>query len=253
MMLAQIIWWGLGLTLLYDTVETIFHWPHWLAMVLYASSMIVSAWLGVRAMTWVGLCLLPALIAILYFSVCKGLAGDSGFALWTQMVSFKAFEYLGWLLLVLGSFVSSAVILGGQYQTRKLLSFIGLASLSVGGFMMIDFALSNMQASGQSDVMFVMVQQGSYFMWLLGVSTREPRTLHEASKRRALFVFPRLPVKPIVLLLGTLLVVGYDYVAQHLFGLIQYFFVMLPPVTMMLIRRWAPLFPVSDHREHSHY
>lgn len=237
MMFAQIIWWGLGLTLLYDTLETTLHLPHWVAMVVYASSMIVSAWLGLRAMTCLGIAFLMPLVATIYFSLHEGLTGTSTFALWTQMVNMKASEYLGWLLLVFGSFVSSAVIFSGQYQTRKLLTLIALASLSAGGFMMVSYALSSMQSSGNGDMMFMVVQQSSYFMWLLGVSSREPRSASEATSGRALFVFPRLPVKPTVLLIGTLLVVGYDYMAQHIMGPLQYGVLLLPPLSMMLLRR----------------
>jgi len=228
MVCAQILWWGVGLTLAYDVAETLFHWPHWLAMSLYGCLMIVSAWLGVRAMTTIGTMLVPALLAAIYFSFCEAVPGTNLFALWTQLMSTKAFEYIGWFLLVLGSFISGH---------KKRLSIIGLVSLALGAYMMIHFAVSQMHASGQSNVTFVIVQQGSYFMWLIGVSSKSPRSTREALRRRSIFIFPRLPVKPVVLLAGTALVVGYDMLAQTLTGVWAYLMMVLPPLAMMLIHR----------------
>lgn len=230
MVCAQILWWGVGLTLAYDVAETLFHWPHWLAMSLYGCLMIVSAWLGVRAMTIVGAMLVPALLAAIYFSIVEAVPGSSLFALWTQLMSIKAFEYIGWFLLVLGSFISGH---------KKRLSIMGIVSLALGAYMMIHFAVSQMHVSGQSNMTFVIVQQGSYFMWLIGVSSKSPRSTREAWRRRAIFVFPRLPVKPFVLLAGTALVVGYDMLAQTLTGAWAYLMMVLPPLAMMLTHKWT--------------
>jgi hypothetical protein len=233
MALAQIVWWGIGLTLIYDTAETVFGCAHSLAIALYSSLMIVSAWLRVRAMTWIAVLLLPTLLATLYLLFFEGVPGEGLLALWTQMVNVKAIEYIGWLLLVAGSFITGQFMLGNSSPYRTALSFLGLACLLSGGYMMVDSAIISMQASGQSNMTFLVVQQSSYFMWLVGVSSKPPTSSQEVSRRQAIFTFPRLPVKPTVLVIGTLFFVGYDVFIQKLAVGWQYLSMILPPIAMI--------------------
>lgn len=242
MALAQIIWWGIGLTMIYDISETVLHSSHAFAIALYSSLMIISAWLRVRAMTVIAIFLLPALLATLYFLFFDGINGQHAFAHWTQMLHVKAIEYIGWLLLVAGSFITGQFMLGGEFPYKKLLSTLGLVCLGAGAYMMIDSAIISMQESGQSNMTFLIVQQSSYFMWLIGVSSKPPASTQEASRRRAIFTFPRLPIKPTVLILGTIFFVGYDYLVQQLALGWQYLSMILPPIAMMFRHKWIRYF-----------
>lgn len=242
MALAQIIWWGLGLTMIYDTAERVFHLPHLWAIAMYSSLMIISAWLRVRAMTVVGVLLLPVLLATIYFSWRGGISGQGYGAQWTQMLSTKGKEYMGWLLLVAGSFITGQFMLSRSSAAKKWLPYVGVLSLGLGAYMTINAAIIDMQLNGQSNMTFLIVQQSSYFIWLIGVSSKPPKTAQEVSRRRVIFVFPRLPMKPTVLLLGTAFFVGYDAIVLQMAVGWQCITMLLPPIAMVFRHKWIHYF-----------
>src|SRR5688572_26665720 len=89
---AQVVWWGMGVSLVYDVAEFIFHWPHFIVVGLYAGMMIASTWFGRRAMIAISFFTMPALCSILYFSATQALPGNSAWALWSQMSCLKFLE-----------------------------------------------------------------------------------------------------------------------------------------------------------------
>lgn len=156
MTLAQIIWWGFGLTMIYDTAEIVFHCPYIGAMVIYSSLMIISTWLNVYAMIMMTFIALPTLMVIIYLS--------SWGVQWIQMLNMKSIEYIGWSLLMMSSFIT----------VKQWLSF---------------------------------------------------------------FIFPRVPVKPTILFLGTAFFVGYDYIVLQISGQWQYVSMLVPLIAIVFRHR----------------
>lgn len=229
MLTAQILWWGLGLTLSYDICESLLHWPHWMAMASYAALMIASTWFGLRSMVLIAFLTFPSLLGILYFSAFDVLAGTSFVALWSQLLASKLLEYLGWFLMVLGSFINAA---DGNAKKITISTLACYACLALGSILMITSAVQLAQNNDPAKQLFIGVQQISYFLWAFGLTSAK---ITQAKPEKPSI---KLPSKYFLLIAGTIGIVIYDWMFLSISGWIQCGFMLLPPFALLLISRY---------------
>lgn len=233
---AQIIWWGMGISLFYDIAESILSWPHLVVVSLYSSLMIASTWFGVRVMFVLSMITLPALLSLMYFSFVQPLSGDTLWALWSRMLTAKSVEYVSWLLLLTGSFASVAHSRTANHKTGHyfhLTSAIALAGF-VGGLSLMFFAgLNSVIASTQTDIVLILAQQGSNIVWVMGLAKSPVKGNSTHSVTR----LSKTSLRWLLLFVGTLGAIFYDWLShsQYMMGWLQYPSVFLPPLVMMLI------------------
>lgn len=235
MLVAQILWWGLGLTLAYDICESLLHWPHWMAMVLYSALMIASTWFGLRSMILIACLTLPSLLGVIYFSIFEAMTGTSLLALWSQLLTSKLLEYLGWFLMVLGSFVNGA----GYYSHPRKITMISFACymcLAIGGIMMIASAVQLAQNSAPAKQLFIAVQQASYFLWVFGLTSAKMTKPQERAQQKQRI---KLPSKYFLLIIGTIGIVIYDWLFLSISGWAQCGFMLLPPFALLLLSKYV--------------
>lgn len=236
MLTAQILWWGLGLTLAYDICESLLQWPHWIAMTLYSALMIASTWFGLRSMILIAFFTLPSLLGVFYFSAFDVLTGTSFIALWSQLLANKLLEYLGWFLMVLGGFINAAD------NTKKITisTFVCYACLAIGGTLMLASAVQLAQNSDPAKQLFIGVQQISYFLWIFGLtSTKITQSQAKQEKPKPQKPSFKLPSKYFLLIAGTIGIVIYDWMFLNISGWMQCGFMLLPPFALLLLSRYV--------------
>lgn len=225
---SQILWWGFGVTLCYDITESLLGWPHYQAIMLYSALMIMGSWLGPMSILLVGLFTLPSLIATLYFSCLGALPGESVIALWTQLLVEHTFDYLGWFLMVMGSFING---IDNQRLTHRGAS---IGCLILGALFMLTAAVYNSLAGNFSEKMFLLVEQGSYFLWIIGLTNQQPKSKCTLFKNKML---QRL----LILLIGVIAMLIYDWFYQNITGFTRYGIVFIPPLFILWLGRYVAI------------
>jgi len=219
MIVAQLIWFGLGLSLLYDITEMLLHWPHLVVVVLYAGLMISTPWMGPRVMVSLSLLSLPAILSGLYFAITAPLPGDSFFALWSQMTSTKTVEYLGWMLVMMGYYISSAR------------SNIGTLVTGVG------FLVGNGLVVYAGD--YAAATQGSYILGLilLALCAKIASQTKLVCVSRHVSRVTKIPTKMMMLLAGICSYMLYDWYYQYLDGWALHASSICPPLIFIVLMK----------------
>lgn len=239
---AQILWFGIGMSLFSDTTETILHWPHQWVVALSSGLMIASVWFGIRAMIALCALTLPAIFSVLYFSFTQAVPGNDPLALWSQMVSVKSLEYMSGFLIMMGTCIRSASPSLATPSSKKL----NLATLIAGfGFVTGNFLVifSSMKASmsgSQTDFTTALLEQGSTILGLclLGFTARASSSRNLSHLGTMLYQVTTIPLRGMILLVGVLCAVASDWYSQYLVGWLQYASVLIPPLAIVLVGKF---------------
>lgn len=230
---SQIIWFGIGLSLLSDTLESFLHWPHLLAVALSSCLMIASAWIGIRSMVILSAFLLPVILSSVFLSLAQ-VDQTSGFlGLWTQMVRLKSIEYISGLFLVMGSIIGTSAN-GKKSNTGPIVACLGFA---VGNGLMVFSDLNYAIADGQASIMPILAQHGSSMLGLclLGLSARTSSNSKLSICGKVISQFTRIPLRGVVLVAGTASAVYFDWCFQYVVGWPQYVGLCVPPLILMFL------------------
>lgn len=225
---AQILWWGLGLTLAYDICEVIFHWPHWMAIVLYSALMISSSWFRNDVLVLIGLLTLPSLLGTAYFTVFPAHQGTPFIGSWGVLLNLKSYEYLGWFFMVLGSFINAMLV---PSKKNRLIKVVCCLSIILGGLMMLKSAMVAAQFKEPPERVFILLQQVSYFLWIFGVSSTQAKQTKPKVKSKN-------PMRLAILCAGILIMLLFDIIFLNTTGIMKYIVVFLPPLSIMILSKY---------------
>lgn len=239
---AQILWFGIGMTLFSDTTETILQWPHQAVVAISSGLMIGSAWFGLRAMLALCALTLPALCSMMYFSLTQAMPGSGPLALWTQMVSVKSLDYMSGFLIMMGTCIRPISLQPHATPSRKINAPLVIACL---GFVLgnILYLFSSIKASmiaSEIDFSTALAEQGATILGLCLLAFSARTSSHGALSNfgNAVGQTTKLPLRGIVLFVGVLCAVVSDWYSQYLIGWLQYASVLLPPLVIMLMGKF---------------
>lgn len=240
---AQILWFGIGMTLFSDTTETILQWPHQCVVAISSGLMIASAWFGVRAMLALCALTLPAIFSVMYFSLTQAMPGSDPLALWTQMVSVKSLEYMSGFLIMMGTCIRTTSVQPSITPSAKKINVaLVLACLGfvLGNILYIFSSMKASMADNQSDFLSALAEQGSTILGLclLAFSARASSHNRLSTLGTTLCQTTKLPLRGLILVVGVLCAVISDWYSQYLVGWLQYASVLIPPLAIMLMGRF---------------
>ncbi|MBS0289300.1 MAG: hypothetical protein JSS07_04595 [Proteobacteria bacterium] len=240
MMTAQIIWFGIGLTLVADTAETIFHCPHLLAVAFSAMLMMASAWFSMRALLALCAVTLPGLLALMYFSWALAPSGTEVLALWTQMLSVKSLEYTSGFFIMMGSCIRPLSATKAHSRISLATVLAGLGFLVGNGLVIMSSMKTSMAADSQLDFASSLAEQGSTILGLclLGFSARATSLKRMSQLGTYLSSITKLPVRGVLLMVGALSAVFTDWYCQYLAGWFYYASILLPPLALVLMSKF---------------
>lgn len=96
---------------------------------------------------------------------------------------------------------------------------------------MLIAACDLMQQVDLSKKILITTQQASYFLWIFGLGGAKRNFTEKPNKKLSI----KLPSRIWLLIAGTLLIMLYDWFFLNTSSLWQYFIVLLPPFSLMLI------------------
>ncbi len=236
--LTQIVWFSIGLSLFYDTAETVFHVPHRLAVALYSVLMVGSAWMGVRVMVILCLLSIPPFLGTLYFSFTHALPGESLLALWSQMVSAKSIEYTSGLMIMMGSMIG-CVSISTQAKGKKINIALVLSMLGIivgNGLVVYSGVVYDLSSGTDLNTMI-----GHQTITVLGVMLYAMNTKKTTYKSYAFYGqrFP-LSLRIAILALGILTAILYDWFSQYFIGWMYYASMVITPMFYFVLIKMFP-------------
>ncbi len=253
MLSAQIIWFGVGLTLFSDTAEKIFNCPHLVVVALSAMLMIASAWFSLRALLALCLVTLPCVISMMYFSVGEAVPGSEPLALWTQMLSMKSLEYTSGLLIMMGYYIRPVSMTPDvnvkKFSAAKVLAALGFL---LGNGIIIYSSMKVSMADSEVSFATALAEQGSTILGLLllGFSARSANAQRISQLGSLISQFTQLPVRGLMLVVGMLCAIFTDWYSQYLYGWMYYASTLIPPLAMIVMTRFFFRKPAASSATH---
>lgn len=114
-----------------------------------------------------------------------------------------------------------------KWCVRTIVAALGFV---LGTGLMVFSGVNNAMASAQTDFMLILAQQGSNIIWVLGLA-------NSGSKKEGKISSVKIPFRLLILVIGALSAVSYEWYSPYMVGWWQYPNVFLPPLAMMLIWR----------------
>lgn len=236
---AQIIWFGIGLSLLADIAETLLHWHHLLAVALSSALMIASTWFGLRSIVILSTLVVPAMLAVVYFALTQTTPEEGLLDLWTQMVRVKSMEYFSGLLIIMGGFIKGSSSKTSLQPAKKidLKSVVACLGFGAGNGLVVLTAVNGAVADG-TEIVPILAQQGSSILGLclLGLSAKTSSFSTLSNCGRLISEYTKIPLRLVVLFAGTVCAVYFDWCSQYMsVGWLQYMSMCLPPLILLLM------------------
>ncbi|MBS0286949.1 MAG: hypothetical protein JSR17_06615 [Proteobacteria bacterium] len=239
MLSAQILWFGVGVTLFYDTAETILHWNHYLVVALSAMLMILSTWFSLRALLVLCVATLPAILSMTYLGA-QVQPGEAPLTLWTQMLSMKSLEYVSGFLIMMAYYIRPAPQ-HPMVNTNKwrISTIFACVAMIVGNALVILSYMKTSMTDNQVTFGAALAEQSSTIvgLCLLGL-TASAANVQKVSQLGSLFShYTKVPLKVLMLVVGTLCAIFVDWYSQYLSGWLYYASSLLPPLVIIVLSR----------------
>lgn len=216
---SQIIWYSVGLSLIYDVTERIWHWPHMLVAGVYGGMLVASAWLNRSLVKWFSgvTLLLVACLAYLAFNkvgsqnlFIKGLI---------DIMASRYIDYTSWTF-VMGSSILGCLSLIWSVKDKQinLALWIALISFLLGCAIAIMPEAQVLHAKG-ANMEAILASQGMTIVWLAywGMPMRGYNQKgNEGFLNKAIAKYARLPIRSVLLTMGAISYVFYDWACQYL-------------------------------------
>jgi|GEM_PF-3623841 len=216
---SQIIWYSVGLSIIYDVSERLWHWPHMIVAGVYGGMLVASAWLSRPLVKWFsGLTLvLVACIACLAFAKAncqnlfiKGLV---------DIMTSRCVDYTSWMF-VMGSSILGCLSLIWYVKDKQinLALWVALFSFLLGCVIAIMPEAAVMHAKG-SDMEAILASQGLTIVWLAywGMPMRGYNQKgNEGFLNKAIAKYAKLPIRSVLLAMGAISYIFYDWACQYL-------------------------------------
>ncbi len=237
--ISQIFWYSVGLSVIYDVAERLWHWPHLMVAGVYGGMLVASAWLSRRMVKICSALTVLLLLCIGYYS-CAGQDCQLGFmqGLVNVMAS-RYIDYTSWLF-VMGSSILGCLSLVWMVNDKQinLALWMALLSFLVGCSIAILPQASAMYATG-ANMESIFATQGMNLIWLAywGVPMRCSQKGHEGFFNKLLAKYLPLPKRTIILTMGALSYIFYDWACQYLATWLQIIWFFAPVVLYFYLQK----------------
>lgn len=229
---SQIIWYSVGLSLIYDVAERIWHWPHLVVAGIYGGMLVASAWLSRRAVKIFTTLTLALLVCVAYYAFAE----NSQVAIMQGLVKVMAsryVDYCSWVF-VMGSSILGCLSLIWVVKDKQinLALWIALFSFLLGCAIAILPEAAVMRAKG-ADMESILASQGLSLIWLAywGMPMRgHNQKGNEGVVNKAIAKYARLPIRTVLLSMGAISYIFYDWACQYLATWLQIIWYFLPIV-----------------------
>lgn len=217
LLLSQIFWYSIGLSLIYDITERMWHWPHLLVIGSYGGMLVASAWLSHRAVKIFSIVTLLALFVIALFAIWPSTELGFMHELVTILAS-RRIDYASWLFVMGCSFLGRlSVVWHVKDKQLEFGAWIALASFLIGCAIAMLPQVIAMYATG-ANLEAIISSQGLTLIWLAywAMPTRCNPKANEGYVNRTLIKYLKLPKNTIILMMGAFSYVFYDWACQYL-------------------------------------
>jgi hypothetical protein len=223
--LSQIIWYSVGLSLIYDVTERLLHWPHLAVAGAYGGLLVASAWLSRRAVKMLSIATLLVILSVAcQFNFMNG---------FVKMLAGRFVEYSSWVLVMTSSVLLGCVTLVWVVKDKKinLALWIALTSFTLGCAIAILPEATVMHAKG-ADVESILASQGASLIWLAhwGMPMRTSGRSQESMLNKMIARYARLPLRTVILTMGALSYIVYEWACQSLSIWLQALWLFFPVI-----------------------
>lgn len=251
LIVCQIIWYGLGLSLIYDTTERLWHWPHLMVAGLYGGMMLASMALSRRTFMMLGFITIVNFLLI-FLPLYMGIeASIDIYKDWFKMLEGRHADYLCWGLVMASS------VLGGRSLDLNLTKawkvyyriLAGSAFIAGCGFGILP-STQNLMSSGEpwNDIA---LSQTINFIWLAywGMPMKPIRQVEDGRMSRFFVDYLKLPLIAAILIMGAGSYMAYDWVFRALPLWMQLAWLVLPIFAYCIYRKPKTWLPKFNHRK----
>ncbi len=217
--LSQIFWYSIGLSLLYDVTERMWHWPHMMVIAVYGGMLVASAWLSHVAVKTCSAVTLLLMLAIAYYTFSGQPTSLSFMQGLVSILSARSIDYCCWI------FVMGASIVGGRLSMTwhvndkqiKLELWLALVCFLVGCSISMWPQVITMYAHGDN-LESILASQGLNLIWLAywGMPMKYNQKNNDGYLNQTIAKYIKLPKRSIILVVGALSYVFYDWACQYL-------------------------------------
>ena len=216
---SQIIWYSVGLSLIYDVTERLWHWPHFIVAGVYGGMLVASAWLNRSLVKWLSSLTLLIVACLAYLVVAKTSCQEPFLKGLVDIMATRFVDYTSWVF-VMGSSILGCLSLVWYVKDKQinLALWIALFSFLLGCAIAILPEAQVLHAKG-ADMETILASQGLTIIWLAywGMPMRGYNQKgNEGFLNKTIAKYARLPIRTVLLTMGAISYIFYDWACQYL-------------------------------------
>ncbi|MGE3319212.1 MAG: hypothetical protein AB7I18_07935 [Candidatus Berkiella sp.] len=216
---SQILWYSVGLSIIYDVSEKVWHWPHTLVAACYGGMLVASTWLNRSAVKWLSSLTLVLILGFAYLALTKTTFQNHLAQGLVDIMANRKVDYASWFF-VMGSSILGCLTVIWQTKDKhiNLALWLALFSFLLGCAIAILPEAQTMRAKG-ADLETIMASQGLTIIWLVywGMPMKGYNQKgNEGFLNRAIAKYARIPLRTVLVAMGAISYVFYDWACQYL-------------------------------------
>lgn len=216
---SQILWYSVGLSIIYDVSERIWHWPHVIVAGIYGGMLVASAWLNRVAVKWLSGLTMLLVAGFSYLALTKATFQNHFVQGLVDIMASRSTEYTSWFF-VMGSSILGCltVIWHTKDKQINLALWLALLSFLLGCAIAILPEATVMHAKGV-DLETILASQGLTIVWLVywGMPMKGyNRKGNEGFLNKAIAKYARVPLRSVLVAMGAVSYVFYEWACQYL-------------------------------------
>lgn len=237
--LCQVFWYSIALSLIYDIAERMWHWPHVVVAGLYGGMLVASAWLN-RATVKLGSVFTVLLLLVTVYYANVGVTSQLGFMKGlVQIMQSRCIDYTSWLFVMGSSFIGClSLVWVVNNKHINLALWLALASFLLGCTIAILPEATLMRAKG-ADMESIFASQGLNLLWLAywGIPMKSAYRGNAGPVSKSIAKCIHLPLRTIVLFMGAISYIFYDWACQYLATWLQIIWFFSPIVLYFYMQK----------------
>lgn len=237
---SQILWYSVGLSVIYDVTERIWHWPHLVVAGVYGGMLVASAWLSRRAVKWFSGLTVILLAVVATVALAKANFHQEFLQGLVAILKSRYIDYCSWFFVMGSSILGclSVVWIKDDKQVNLAL-WVALVSFLLGCAIAIMPEATQMRSKG-ADLETILASQGLTIIWLVywGMPMRSYGGKgNEGYLNRFIAKYLKLPMRTIILTMGAVSYIFYDWVCQYLATWLQIIWFFAPVVVYFYMQK----------------
>ncbi len=237
---SQILWYSVGLSVIYDVTERILHWPHLMVAGAYGGMLVASAWLSRRLVKWFSALTVVLLVGVAAVALAKANYNLAFLQGLVAILQSRYIDYCSWFF-VMGSSILGCLSVVWIKDDKKinLALWVALMSFLLGCAIAIMPEATLMRAKG-ADLETILASQGLTIVWLVywGMPMKSyGQKGNEGYLNKLIAKYLKLPMRTIILTMGAVSYIFYDWACQYLATWLQIIWFFAPVVVYFYMQK----------------